>query len=382
MAKSALWRITSVDTRGQDLVLSRLRLLASSTRVDSGAVLTCTAAPVSGALADLLDDSAASCRFAAADVSAPGFQIVFTLPAEQEVDGVELGLVSVPVSPVALALEFLADGIYTVRSDFRGVETAGAPKIQQVGEVIAGTPQQGYIVALRAGSAYPEYNAFDQGAATWAGNFGQTIDIGLFANAGTNPGDTGVQPQKTINQFSIHDTWNLSSLNGFYNGDIANLDIEFLRNDGGVVAAIRLKRGAEYSTDMFFGASLGALTKASQTGTFGWPSGDITFKSQAMAWMPSAANSNNHAAWSYPAQMSEVTSVRFSNARAMSNYGGGWCSFCRDSSYAYMGSGRLYRRIAVQKHFCSRSERCLQRRDNCTKFFSDAGLGYGQVSGR
>ena len=192
MAKSAVWRITAVDTQGRDLVLSRLRLLASSTRVDSGAVLTCTAGLVSGSLSDLLEDSADSCMFAAVDVSAPGFQFVFTLPAEQEVDGVELGLVGSTTAPVALTLECVESGRFVTVKEFRGIETSGAPVAVQVGEVASGSQEQGYIVALRSGSARPQLNAFDRAAATWAENFAQTIDIGLFANAGTNPGDTGV----------------------------------------------------------------------------------------------------------------------------------------------------------------------------------------------
>lgn len=323
MAKSALWRITAVDTQGQDLVLSRLRLLASSTRVDSGAVLTCTAAPVSGALADLLDDSAASCRFAAADVSAPGFQIVFTLPAQQDVNGVELGLVSVAASPVALALEFLADGIYTVRSDFKGIETAGSPKIQQVGEVIAGTPQQGYIVAVVAGSGNPLLNAFDQVAPTWDANFRQTIDIGLFAYQGTNPGETGVQPSKVIPQFSLDDKLKLFLLNGSWNPDYADMDMEFLRSDGTVVAAIRSEYRHAYAARMLYGSSLSTMTDPGFVGSYPCIDGVLTFTAGSMTFTPTAAaTNNNHNGWVLQGAFSEVVALRFSRVRASSNYPG------------------------------------------------------------
>lgn len=322
MAKSTVWRITAVDTQGQELVLSRLRLLASGTRVDSGAVLTCTAAPVSGALADLLDDSAASCRFAAADVSAPGFQLVLTLPAEQDVNGVELGLVSSATAPVALTLEGLNLGRFLVAKEFRGILTSGAPALVQVGDLSAGSLEQGFIVALRAGSGVPEYNAFDRSAPTWAANFSQTIDMGLFANAGTDPGDTGVLPTKVLNQFSKDDTWTLEALNGTWYGDIAQIDIEFLRADSSVVAAIRLtKGGGEFSTDMYYGPSLASMTKASLTDSYGWPDGNLKFSATEIVWVPSARG-NNHAAWTLSAPVADVRAVRFSNARAASNYGG------------------------------------------------------------
>lgn len=322
MAKSTVWRITAVDTQGQDLVLSRLRLLASGTRVDSGAVLTCTVAPVSGALADLLDDSAASCRFAAVDVSAPGFQLVFTLPAEQDVNGVELGLVNRATAPVALTLEGLDSGRFVVAKEFRGIVVSQAPTVVTVGDLSAGSPEQGYIVSLRAGSNSPELNAFDQAAPTWFENFSQTIGLGLFANAGTNPGDTGIQPTKVLNQFSIEDTWALFALNGTWYGDIAQIDIEFLRADSGVVAAIRLfKSGGEFSVDMYYGASLASMTKAVLTGSYGWPQGDFKFSATEIAWRPNAQG-NNLAAWNLTAPMEGVKAVRFSNARATSNYGG------------------------------------------------------------
>lgn len=322
MAKSTVWRITAVDTQGQDLVLSRLRLLASGTRVDSGAVLTCTAVQVSGALADLLDDSAASCRFAAADVSAPGFQLMFTLPAEQEVNGVELGLVNSATAPVALMLESLDSGRFVVAKEFRGILTSGAPAAVQVGDLSAGSLEQGFIVALRAGSGVPEYNAFDRSAPTWVANFSQTIDMGLFANAGTDPGDTGIQPTKVLNQFSMDDTWALEALNGTWYGDVASIDIEFLLADNSVVAAIRLtKGGGEFSTDMYYGSTLASMTKAALTDSYGWPDGNLKFSATEIVWVPSARG-NNLAAWNLTAPMDGVTAVRFSNARAASNYGG------------------------------------------------------------
>lgn len=322
MAKSTVWRITAVDTQGQDLVLSRLRLLALGTRVDSGAVLTCTAAPVSGALPDLLGDSADSCSFAASDVSAPGFQIVFTLPAEQDVNGVELGLISSGTAPVALTLEALDSGRFAVAKEFRGIVVSQAPAVVMLGDQSAGSPEQGYIVCLRAGSNSPELDAFDQAAPTWFENFSQTIGIGLFANAGTNPGDTGIQPTKVLNQFSVEDTWLLFALNGTWSGDVSQIDIEFLRADNSVVAAIRLtKGGGEFSSDMYYGASLASMSKAALTGTYGWPQGEFNFSAAEIAWWPNAQG-NNLAAWNLRAPMEEVKAVRFSNARATSNYGG------------------------------------------------------------
>lgn len=324
MAKSTVWRVTAVDTQGQPLALSRLRLLQSGTRVDAGAVLTCTVMPTSGDLSELLNDSADACRFDAADVAAPGFQLVFTLPAAQEVNGVELGLVATDFAPVALTLECFVDGVYVVQKVFKGIVTGGSPKVQPVGEIIAGTPQQGYIVAVSAGSGQPQFNAFDRSAPTWDANFRETIDIGLFAYKGTNPGDTGVQPTKTINQFSINDELFLYQLNGSWNPDYADMDMEFLRADGTVVAAIRTEYRSSYANKMRFGASLSALTDAPYSGSYPRIEGPLTFTATSMTFKPVVGGTeNNHAEWTFPAAFADVVALRFSRVRATSNYGGG-----------------------------------------------------------
>lgn len=82
---STTWRINAIDTEGSPLVLSALELWGSSGRVDAGAIITSSHAPVEGSLANLTDgDPLTTCTWASKDVSAPGFYIQWSLPSSQD----------------------------------------------------------------------------------------------------------------------------------------------------------------------------------------------------------------------------------------------------------------------------------------------------------
>lgn len=83
------FRLTGLDARGADLTLSTLELHGAGGRLDAGAVITSSHAPIAGALSALGDgDLLTSCTFAAADVASPGFWIGIQLPVAQEVTSV------------------------------------------------------------------------------------------------------------------------------------------------------------------------------------------------------------------------------------------------------------------------------------------------------
>lgn len=198
-----------------------------------------------------------------------------------------------------------------------GIVAAGASRITP-------SPSEsvyGYIVSAVAGGGAPDLVYTNTSSAKWAENFSQTIDIGLFAAKATNPGDTGVQATKTINLFSIRDKWRIHCLNGSWSADQADLDVEFLRNDGSVVAALRSIYRSTYALRMQYGSSLQALTGAGTLGSYPEINGTLTFTASSMAWTPATSN-NNHTAWTFSAPFSEVTAVRFSRVRAYSSYNG------------------------------------------------------------
>lgn len=95
MAAARYWRFHGVTTwGGGDLLLSELHLHDASGRVDAPASLTCSHAPVAGALSDLRDASTATmCRFAASDVRSSGFWLQWDFGAggERDIVAVNLG---------------------------------------------------------------------------------------------------------------------------------------------------------------------------------------------------------------------------------------------------------------------------------------------------
>ncbi|MBB2775614.1 UNVERIFIED_ORG: hypothetical protein HNP28_000902 [Comamonas terrigena] len=336
MPASNVWRVTAVNTQGADLVLSRLRLLAASKRVDAEGVISCSHMPIDGELWQLLEDSVSACVFAAADVHQPGFQLVFTLPAAVDVDGLELGAVLPHTTPVALRLEYMAGGQFIALNDFIGIAPAVVPGAHILGFALKGTPTSGYIVAAVAGSNTGDLDYANTSVGTWEAAFGQTIGIGLFASAPTNPGDTGVLPIKTINQFSIYDSLDIAARNGTWNPDYAEMDMEFLRADATVVAAVRSTYRAAYSLRMRYGSSLASLADAPFAGSYPGIGGTLTFTPTSMVWANDSPT-NNHLSWSFYASFSDVVAVRFSRVRAASSYssaGGAYVAVRRRKSIA------------------------------------------------
>ena len=93
MAAARYWRVVGVDTYGGgDLELSELQLYGAGGRVDATAVLTCSHAPIAGALADLADGSTATAvRFSADHVRSAGFFIAWDLGSSITAIGLRVG---------------------------------------------------------------------------------------------------------------------------------------------------------------------------------------------------------------------------------------------------------------------------------------------------
>lgn len=93
MASSRYWRIVGLEAyAGGDVELSELHLYGAAGRLDGGATLTCSHAPIDGDLSDLADDDTGTdARFAAAAVRSAGFFIAWDLGTAAEVIRVRLG---------------------------------------------------------------------------------------------------------------------------------------------------------------------------------------------------------------------------------------------------------------------------------------------------
>ena len=138
MPAARYWRVIGVETYGGgDLELSELQLLSATERVDGAATLTCSHAPVSGALADLKDGSTATtCRFAGADVRSAGFWVQwdFGLGASHDVLALNVGSSSSQAAfPEIMSFECSDHGAFwTPAFTVQGIQWPGANAMLQV----------------------------------------------------------------------------------------------------------------------------------------------------------------------------------------------------------------------------------------------------------
>lgn len=127
MAAARYWRINGIRTwGGGDLELSELHLHDASGRADAAASLTCSHAPIAGALSDLQDATTATlCRFAAADVRSAGFWLQWDFGAggERDIVAVNLGTGTAQATcPETMAVEsFAAGATWSAASVFGGI---------------------------------------------------------------------------------------------------------------------------------------------------------------------------------------------------------------------------------------------------------------------
>ena len=130
---SRYWRIVAVETYGYraNLALAGLGLYESGTRVDAGATLTSTAAPISGALSNLQDaDTATTAVFDGAAVASPGFALVWDFGAGNDKDISSLrfwGTADAQSFAYGFALQDSSDGQnWSNKSVFLGIPSVAA----------------------------------------------------------------------------------------------------------------------------------------------------------------------------------------------------------------------------------------------------------------
>ena len=120
MPAARYWRLIGIETyAGGDLELSELQMHSPTGRADVSAMLSCSHAPISGALSSLTDGGVSTvCRFGAAAVRAGGFYLQFDLGAGNDADIVGLRLGGGSTEPLFLAsavLQYLDAGAWVTR---------------------------------------------------------------------------------------------------------------------------------------------------------------------------------------------------------------------------------------------------------------------------
>lgn len=129
MAAARYWRIVGIRPRSDTLTLGALELFDAAGRVDAGATISSSVAPVSGALAALSDgDDTTTCSFASDFAAAPGFSIVWDFGPGAGVDVIQIRICGGPDSAQfldALEIHGLTAGQWQLAQAFEWVPAPG-----------------------------------------------------------------------------------------------------------------------------------------------------------------------------------------------------------------------------------------------------------------
>lgn len=218
--------------------------------------------------------------------------------------------------------------------------SAWHPAKAKIGIGEGGTPEQvlpeSLLVSVwawrRDTTAFDKYDIARTSEPTFAsyfGEFGSSAMLNMtFYTNGTAPGDSGTLPAKTL-PIDVTRDYILAAVNGFWSGDIADAQFEFLNESGGVVAAIvTLDAGAaEFQHFLRYGPSLGSLTTVSQNvgsiGTINFSAGLLSFTK--------FAGTNLNGSFTLACDALSIRSVRVSGVRVLGTYAGG-----ANDPYAYV----------------------------------------------
>jgi hypothetical protein len=119
MPAARYWRLIGLEAYAQgELEMSELHLCAGGARIDTGATITCSHVPVSGALSSLSDASTATVvRFDASQVRSPGFKISWDFGTATDVSEIRVGSGSTRGMHLSqCALQYLASGVWETLS--------------------------------------------------------------------------------------------------------------------------------------------------------------------------------------------------------------------------------------------------------------------------
>ncbi|HDO1316957.1 hypothetical protein [Aeromonas veronii] len=194
-------------------------------------------------------------------------------------------------------------------------------------------PSRGFLVVVQSQSGsgnVPFYNVESTDGPDWAANFGETVDIGIFKfiySSGAG-GDTGVLPTKTITLAPRNYVFRLEISNGNWNPDYSDMDLEFLDDTGGVLAAIRTRYDGAYRHGLWYGPNLASLTKAPQAGAYPLTFGALSFSDSALVFTTDPVGNRNQS-FSFACQPHKFAAMRFSNLRAQSTYTGSGVAMVR-----------------------------------------------------
>lgn len=162
------WRLSGFMLGGNDLELAEVALLNGTTRLDGGATLTASHAPIAGTLAALKDNNVgSSCRFAAQAVASAGFFLHWDMGSDVEVDGLRLAAgASEQRWPKSLSVAYWSDAqgwVYVTEGTglvFPGANTWATDAVAGVVPSTWNPADRGTGVTLSEGDLYASSSYF------------------------------------------------------------------------------------------------------------------------------------------------------------------------------------------------------------------------------
>ena len=324
MPSARFWRLSQIEPDAKlTLELGGLEVWDANSRIDLSATSTCTAIPSGGSLASLQDgDPATLCAFSESDSNAPRFlfQWDFGVGVTVAVRKFKLwSSTSVTTSPRSLCVEWSSDGEdWLTHATMTSMTALAAGALVEIGIPELG----GNVLISTTASSYSAVGAWQQAwdvsattRVSWPLDFGDTSSLGVFSFANTTTAVAATAPTASgvIPRFNVDDIWDVRAYCGYTANDYCYLDIEFLTADDVIKAAISIGKTAAQTTRYKVGSSLATVAVATNS-TAATTSGEITFTTGSIIYTTTAAST------SFACDMSQVTKVRVSNARAYSSY--------------------------------------------------------------
>lgn len=160
----------------------------------------------------------------------------------------------------------------------------------------------------QAGTTIDRYDPAATTHPLWAQRFSEFQTTGAFVS-GTG---TTATVQKTINRFVPGEPWRVVARNLQYNGDYAQIDMEFIAG-ASIVLAVSLRSPASFKNVVHVADKLGVIVAGQKPsyGTYPNVDGVLIASNDGVRYTPIDGSTQNTTAFFHAKNLSAVTAVRF-----------------------------------------------------------------------
>lgn len=181
-----------------------------------------------------------------------------------------------------------------------------------------------YMVYASSGGSYvKQYDKTATDEPNWKDNFEQVLDIGLLEYRHGNSSVTIENFKKVIDIFYFGWKLHIYGGNGTWYNDTHTWTFEILDSNDNVLAALKSQGDGTFRSGLWYGVNLQNMTKAPQTASYPYTSGDVTFTNNSIVHV-SRNESTTNRSFIFNVDISQAAKIRLSGS-AYSTYtsGGG-----------------------------------------------------------